>query len=279
MSRHLEVLISLIRAEDFSVPELIEKYGAAQVLNAKHGAYFGLLGTPAPNTVRDVNTAYQNVKKEVLEAVLKAQIFVYSKWSPYDQSKDLETEEIASLPFEAVWIESKGDYLIESDNIIGTLVYEFAPGEIRTCNLSKSKSGKLAAVRYIPDFKTKGGQITIRNIEYNLWNLSSKGNVGSVSLKSKIKVGKVTSSGNNEIKKISNVIYIKQPQEPKESLFEGREIDFSYRFIVRGHWRKFDGIGKDRNGNRSINGFTWVIPHERGPDDAILISNKTRLVD
>lgn len=32
---------------------------------------------------------------------------------------------------------------------------------------------------------------------------------------------------------------------------------------VRGHWRDFKGIGKDRNGVRRIKGKTWVVPHTK----------------
>lgn len=45
-----------------------------------------------------------------------------------------------------------------------------------------------------------------------------------------------------------------------------KEIDWSHQWWVRGHWRKFDGIGKDRNGDYNTKGFTWVIPHLKGPE-------------
>lgn len=49
-----------------------------------------------------------------------------------------------------------------------------------------------------------------------------------------------------------------------------REIDWSMRWWVRGHWRKLPAPevpGKDRNGEYSVNGFTWVTEHLRGPED------------
>lgn len=49
----------------------------------------------------------------------------------------------------------------------------------------------------------------------------------------------------------------------------GKSIDWSQRWWVRGHWRKHSGgTGKDRSGNYSVNGFTWVSEHLRGPDSA-----------
>ena len=46
---------------------------------------------------------------------------------------------------------------------------------------------------------------------------------------------------------------------------------------VMGHWRIHDGSGKDRNGHRTMKGFTWVVPHVKGPDSVPLIV-KTRII-
>ncbi len=44
------------------------------------------------------------------------------------------------------------------------------------------------------------------------------------------------------------------------------KLEYSHAFKVRGHWRRIDvkSIGKDRNGDYKIEGFTWVIDHIRG---------------
>lgn len=54
------------------------------------------------------------------------------------------------------------------------------------------------------------------------------------------------------------------------------KIDWSHRWLVRGHWRRCSNLGKDRNGDYCINGFTWVIDHEKGPEDVPIIY-KTRM--
>ena len=43
-------------------------------------------------------------------------------------------------------------------------------------------------------------------------------------------------------------------------------IDWSQRWEVRGHWRRLDAdsIGKDREGNYVVKGWTWVKTHEKG---------------
>lgn len=57
----------------------------------------------------------------------------------------------------------------------------------------------------------------------------------------------------------------------------GKTIDYSHRFAVRGHWRRVSGIGKDRQGNYCIQGYTWVVDSIKGPEDKPLI-NKTRVI-
>ena len=43
-------------------------------------------------------------------------------------------------------------------------------------------------------------------------------------------------------------------------------LEYSHSFKVRGHWRSIDekSLGKDRNGNYGIKGYTWVVEHIRG---------------
>lgn len=58
----------------------------------------------------------------------------------------------------------------------------------------------------------------------------------------------------------------------------GRTIDWSHRWEVRGHWRKLEGgLGKDRDGNYCVEGWTWVKDFVKGPEGAILVK-KTRLI-
>src|SRR5438067_1326025 len=57
----------------------------------------------------------------------------------------------------------------------------------------------------------------------------------------------------NEIVRISPANYAKE----LTSRFGGR-VDWSHQWEVRGHWRKINGIGKDRSGAYTMSGFTWV---------------------
>lgn len=57
----------------------------------------------------------------------------------------------------------------------------------------------------------------------------------------------------------------------------GREVDWSHRWEVRGHWRTIKGIGKDRDGNYNVMGFTWINNFVKGPENKPIIK-KTYLV-
>lgn len=48
-----------------------------------------------------------------------------------------------------------------------------------------------------------------------------------------------------------------------------------YAYEVMGHWRKINSIGKDRNGNRTVTGFTWVNPYQKGTGE---LMKKVRII-
>lgn len=79
-------------------------------------------------------------------------------------------------------------------------------------------------------------------------------------------------------KNINQIIYV-HPRSWNESTPElsGKKIDYSHRFIVRGHWRQCKFLGKDREGKYTVKGYTWVSEHIKGPDSKPLIANKIRL--
>ncbi len=101
--------------------------------------------------------------------------------------------------------------------------------------------------------------------------------LGSETTRVSVKIGLGKSKRQHRIRRIVHV-RPKKYVEPKDG--EKRTVDWSHRFNVRGHWRKMTdgGLGKDRNGDYCIDGYTWVVDHERGPEHLPLIK-KTRLVD
>jgi len=90
--------------------------------------------------------------------------------------------------------------------------------------------------------------------------------------KKKIKYKEKTS------RKIGDVIYITSKKESNRSE-SVKGIEFSHRFLRRGHWRKLDisSIGKDRDGTRNQRGRTWVNNYEVG-DKSLPIRKKIRVI-
>lgn len=82
-------------------------------------------------------------------------------------------------------------------------------------------------------------------------------------------------NGEKKQARINKVIHIR-PRGLSESEGE-RNVNWSHAFWVMGHWRDISGVGKDRDGNYTVNGMTWVVPHVRKAELGDPI-NKIRLV-
>ena len=57
-----------------------------------------------------------------------------------------------------------------------------------------------------------------------------------------------------------------------------RDIQWSHRWNVRGHWRRVNGIGKNRLGEYCEQGRTWVTHSTKGPAGFPLINKKQHIV-
>lgn len=64
-------------------------------------------------------------------------------------------------------------------------------------------------------------------------------------------------------------------EEPSIKSVLGGHIDWSHKWQVRGHWRKVSGIGKDRDGEYGISGYTWITPCVKGRGELV---RKIRLI-
>lgn len=106
---------------------------------------------------------------------------------------------------------------------------------------------------------------TINNSDLGILNTKNKIRIKSKNTKIKAKV-------------IRKVVYVSDKKiKPKKINGNVINWDYSHRFEVRGHWRIVKGLGKDRNGEYCIKGFTWVNSHLKGSQDLPLIK-KTRIV-
>lgn len=90
----------------------------------------------------------------------------------------------------------------------------------------------------------------------------------------KIKIGK--KSGRSFLK-VSRITHIVLGGENKQSPILGGTIDWNHCWGVRGHWRVCAGLGKDREGNYTVSGYTWVVPHIKGNQEAPFVE-KTKIL-
>jgi hypothetical protein len=84
-----------------------------------------------------------------------------------------------------------------------------------------------------------------------------------------------------EIRRVFHITPRTSVRKYSEALGPSRLIDWTHRWLVRGHWMYYDDktkVGKNRNGEYVERGRTWRNQHERGPEDKPLVK-KIRVVD
>ena len=101
---------------------------------------------------------------------------------------------------------------------------------------------------------------------------------GVLHTKERIKIG---GGDSKHTRTIRQVVYVSNTSTPPKSESVGvpRNIDWSHRWIVRGHWRTLSdpvSRGKDRGGEYTVSGFTWVTEHEKGAETPLV--KKTMIV-
>ena len=79
--------------------------------------------------------------------------------------------------------------------------------------------------------------------------------------------------------KINKIIYTGSKLESSHKRVDGvnQPVDWSHGWMVRAHWRRLkniDTLGKDRQGERTVKGATWVVPHSK--KDELGIVDKVR---
>ncbi|MGH1348736.1 MAG: hypothetical protein ACRBN8_44785 [Nannocystales bacterium] len=91
-----------------------------------------------------------------------------------------------------------------------------------------------------------------------------EGTVAGASRARSISVGKGMKKRFVEVKDLVHIVLKRDRVEyERQTGLEGK-VDWTHKWQVRGHWRKVDGIGKDRSGSYQVKGATWVNPHQKG---------------
>lgn len=231
---------------------------------------------------------------KLLSAIEECEIFVFRPTNKEQQHLgDDDVEEFnqkVDAPFKVFSMEFSGNtpitsmgnenkaHELDDVQILCILAIEILPNDFSFYILSKEiKRGVIKNYEIISTDKV--GKQGLYNwcmelMSVMLEKLSSQ-KIGIELVREKFKIGSGKTKRYHKIRRVIHVSPKREISEAKSSM--GREIDWTHRFSVRGHWRDHDGIGKDRDDNYCIEGKTWVKSHVRGPEDKPLIK-KQRVV-
>lgn len=219
----------------------------------------------------------------------------------FDMPEDLKThstpEDILAeknfldipLPFENQWFESTVPYGIHVSGsdvnrilLRGFLIKELAPENLLIYMILDFKQGEEVYVDGM--MKINLTRETILNehekvglaiLQTFLIALNDSPEYGTTDEHFVLKKGVGKDSYRHEIKQIIHIR--KKIRKCESSQYNGKVVDWSHRWRVRGHWRKLQGVGKDRHGEYAIKGFTWVKDFVKGNENLPLIE-KTRVL-
>ena len=218
--------------------------------------------------------------KDLFNSSSKAKHFIFEEKLPVINEKELNTSvsTIESLPFQTCVFEMRDShqpvfiakYKGELFRIFCVLIHEISPGKIISCSLERGINGMPVLGYYNVNDNNYIYDLLIQHIK------ASK--MGIEEWNEEIKTPRKIGVGYHKSVQVKSIIRI----VPKKSKIDykplkSRTIIWSHKWEVMGHWRKINGIGKNRENEYSVNGFTWVVPHTKGPDHKDLIT-KTRLI-
>jgi hypothetical protein len=214
--------------------------------------------------------------------------------------------ETLDLPFRTVFIEALGSSAVSvSANTVllpesqssqrlahrrlGLLVHEVSPNSYLAFSLTEMSGIDFdrGTRLMVEAFELKGQEEPTSGAHSASWLLyqhlssifgvirSEPIEMGAENVRVRIRAGRGAA---REQVKINQVVHVrlKRPADAP-GCPSGLAIEWSHRWEQRGHWRRVEGIGKDRAGVYNTKGFTWVVPCVKGPEELPLIK-KIRLV-
>jgi hypothetical protein len=202
------------------------------------------------------------------------------------------TDEIMDLPYPCVHIEVKDSFISVpkaerwaidgmsefTPSYVGSfIVRETGPREYRFLMNMFSKSGQPIMIEATSD----SGMNDLWKFANSLLKVYlERINKEKIGIEKQNGIRKLGQGNLKRFYKLRPITYVspKKYQSEMKASEPGKTIDWSHRWEVRGHWRIVKGIGKDRDGNYTVMGFTWVNNFVKGPEKAPLIK-KTYIVE
>lgn len=232
------------------------------------------------------------------EILSQVQPFVFSPGEPFDRTNSARMAEASykdgyddftgfDAPFPVFSVENLDDtpldFFIMKDGLrretVAIIVVELLPKQYGYYALCRDPAHPKREYKV---FKSNTEGETVQAMLERL----NKEKMGIESVRQYVKLGTGKKKLTHRIRRIIHVT-------PKEYISEypggHREVNWTHRFLVRGHWSTFwkdkllrivdhSRIGKDRAGNYCVTGYTWVTEFEKGPKELPLIT-KTRIVE
>lgn len=200
-----------------------------------------------------------------------------------------------SPPFKLQWVElsyRSGGSWAPSINyegsiltILGMMINETSPDvyDVYTFENAKNSAGTFNTFSLTRNvLGTKPGDTNLQMVFASWMKAINNGALGIEEGEDVVMLPKENAKkpGKNKPHQIRRIVRIvpKNLKSKTDPIMTKGKIDFSHRWEVRGHWRKVNGIGKDRDGNYGINGLTWVNNFTKGPEDLPLVT-KVRWVN
>lgn len=201
--------------------------------------------------------------------VEEANFFIISVKCGEQEEGEMFPSAFGNLPFPVCWFQFSEDKTVHSlaleedkiEGVCGSLIWEYAPEKVRSLHLGFNvHTGEFKLISGTPRTNLLTTNVVGTWLRYLGMN-----DAGLQITNERVKYRE---NGEKKLLKIRKIVRVfpKKTVLTKEDIEERQHIDFSHRFSVRGHWRKISGIGKDRAGNYSIEGFTFVNDFIKGPE-------------
>lgn len=182
------------------------------------------------------------------------------------------------LPFKNVLILNEDRDLFAMQNpetggilsVMGVVLSEVVPGKIAVFAIAIT--GDQVFHNYFPIMDESRIMKSFLSIAKIKLESIPKGQFGRKKIHERFPIKK---NKKKEFIRIREVIYIRDKSESDKEESGLTGIEWSHSFYVMGHWRKIQGMGKNRDGERVVSGRTWVTDHVKGEGELI---NKIRVV-
>lgn len=212
--------------------------------------------------------------RDFLKSAQDSNVFVIDPqlWHSLLKSEDLDAswcektvcEE--TIPFKSIWVELADEApLMRYPNPMEREKWIVTKG----FHLVEIEPGKVSGVYYDQDkeynYFMPADKVSTRAFCNVLHKAIRKGRCGAEKADQIIYIPHPLGVGVRKVRTLSTVVRIvpKAAYSTTKTLFN-KSIDWSHSWEVRGHWMKCSGLGKNRAGERVVQGLTWRIPHVKG---------------